>query len=71
MKRMKEQFVAHSWMEGDHVPNSQDLLLEGDASLAAIGADPLAGSGFEAEESEPGFGPPELSGDKARHRQME
>jgi hypothetical protein len=33
------------------------------ASLDAIGGEPLAGSGFEAEEPDPGFSATELGGE--------
>jgi len=34
------------------------------ASLDAIGGDPLAGSGFETEEPEPGYSATELDGEE-------
>jgi hypothetical protein len=34
------------------------------ASLDAIGGEPLAGSGFETEEPEPGFSAGELDGEE-------
>jgi hypothetical protein len=34
------------------------------ASLDAIGGEPLAGSGFEIEEPEPGFSATELDGEE-------
>jgi hypothetical protein len=45
--------------------NSQDLKRDLSAvSLAAIGGEPLAGSGFEAEEPEPGYSAAELDGEE-------
>ncbi len=36
----------------------------GDMSVDAIGGEPLAGSGFETEESEPGFSAAEVEGEE-------
>lgn len=33
-------------------------------SIQAVGGEPLAGSGFETEESEPGFSADELEGEE-------
>lgn len=40
------------------MPNSRELVFEAAALLEAIGGDPLAGSGFEAEEPESDSGQP-------------
>ena len=39
------------------MPNSQNLPSDTTALLDAVGGEPLAGSGFEAEAPEPGFAP--------------
>jgi hypothetical protein len=45
--------------------NSQDLKRDLSAvSLDAIGGEPLVGSGFEAEEPEPGYSAAELDGEE-------
>jgi hypothetical protein len=45
--------------------NSQDFHRDLSAvSLDAIGGEPLAGSGFEAEEPEPGYSATELAGEE-------
>jgi len=45
--------------------NSQDSQRDlSAASLDTIGGEPLAGSGFEAEEPEPGFSAAELDGEE-------
>jgi hypothetical protein len=45
--------------------NSQDFQRDLSAvSLDAIGGEPLAGSGLEAEESEPGYSATELDGEE-------
>jgi hypothetical protein len=44
--------------------NSDDLRRDLAAvSIDAVGGEPLAGSGFEAEEPEPGFSAAELEGE--------
>ena len=46
---------------------SQNLPLDRAATLVvAVGGEPVAGSGFEAEEPEPGFAADELSEDEVR-----
>jgi len=45
--------------------NSKDFKRElSTVSLDAIGGEPLAGSGFETEEPEPGFSAAELDGEE-------
>ena len=45
--------------------NSQDFQRDLSAvSLDAIGGEPLTGSGFEAEEPEPGYSATELAGEE-------
>jgi hypothetical protein len=45
--------------------NSQDFQRDQSAvSLAAIGGEPLDGSGFETEESDPAFSAAELDGEE-------
>ena len=45
--------------------NSQDFQRESSAaSLDAVGGEPLAGSGFETEEPEPGFTAAESEGEE-------
>ena len=45
--------------------NSEDLQRDLSAvSLDAVGGEPLAGSGFEAEEPEPGYSAAELEGEE-------
>jgi hypothetical protein len=47
------------------VRKSQNLPMDGAATLlVAVGGEPVAGSGFEAEELEPGFAADDLSGDE-------
>jgi len=46
---------------------SQDLPLDiAAALLVAVGGEPMAGSGFEAEEPDPSFAADELSQDESR-----
>ena len=42
----------------DRQPDAPALLID------AVGGEPLAGSGFEAEEAEPGFAAAELDGEE-------
>ena len=45
--------------------NSQEFQRElSAASIDAVGGEPLAGSGFETEEPEPGFSVAELEGEE-------
>ena len=45
---------------------SQNLPLDGAPTLlVAVGGEPIAGSGFEAEEPDPGFAADELSQDES------
>jgi len=46
--------------------NSQNLPLDTTALLNAVGGEPLAGSGFEAEAPEPGYAEDQPSRDNAR-----
>jgi len=46
----------HSTKKGDKMQNSNDFQRDLSAvSLDVIGGEPLAGSGFETEEPDPGF----------------
>jgi hypothetical protein len=51
-------------LQGGKMQNLRDIEHDSlSASLDAIGGEPLAGSGFEAEEPDPGFSAAELGGE--------
>jgi hypothetical protein len=47
--------TPHSTSEGGKMQNSQGFQRDAAAWLDVVGGEPLAGSGFEAEEPDPGF----------------
>jgi hypothetical protein len=58
--------LAYHRAEGDEMRKSQNLPLDGAPTLlVAVGGEPIAGSGFEAEEPDPGFAADELSQDES------
>jgi hypothetical protein len=58
--------LAYHGTEGDEMRKSQDLALDRAATLlVAVGGEPIAGSGFEAEEPDPSFAADELSQDES------
>jgi hypothetical protein len=58
-------FLAYHGTEGDEMRKSQNLPLDRAAILLiAVGGEPIAGSGFEAEEPDPSFAEDELSRDE-------
>ena len=58
-------FLAYHGTEGDEMRKSQNLPLDRAAILlVAVGGEPITGSGFEAEESDPNFAEDELSRDE-------
>jgi hypothetical protein len=59
---------CHHRIEGDKMRKSQNLPIDRAATLlVAVGGEPVAGSGFEAEEPEPDFATDERSEDEVRH----
>ncbi len=60
-------FSGHHGIEGYKMRKSQNLPIDRAATLlVAVGGEPVAGSGFEAEEPEPDFAVNEPSEDKVR-----
>jgi hypothetical protein len=60
-------FYTHHGIEGDNMRKSQNLAIDRAATLlVAVGGEPVAGSGFEAEEPEPDFAADELSEDEVQ-----
>jgi hypothetical protein len=60
-------FLAPHGTEGDNMRKLQNCALDRVTTLlVAVGGDPVAGSGFEAEVSEPSFTSNELSEDEVR-----
>jgi hypothetical protein len=67
LKLSERFFHAHHWIGGDKMRKSQNLPIDRAATLlVAVGGEPVAGSGFEAEEPEPDFAADERSEDEVR-----
>jgi hypothetical protein len=64
---VQDFFHAHHGIEGDNMQKLQNLPIDRAATLlVAVGGEPVAGSGFEAEQPEPDFAADDLSEDEVR-----